>query len=98
MGEARRRGSVTSRVEASKVMSAAELNRLLDVLAENSPRYWPLLLLLADAGAPLGEAIALRCKDVDLDSGNARTSRSYSSGLRLGPTKTGHGRSSFPRA
>ena len=43
-------------------------------------------------GCRFGEAAALRWLDVDLDGGTARISRSYSSGLRLGPTKTGRER------
>jgi hypothetical protein len=51
-----------------------------------------MILFLADTGARFGEAAALRWLDVDLDGGTARIARSYSSGLRLGPTKTGRER------
>ncbi len=88
----RRRGSATARVEAAKVMSAAELAKLLEAVAQASPRYWPLTLFLADTGARFGEAVALRWSDVDLEGGTARIARSYSSGERLGPTKSGRER------
>ena len=88
----RRRGTATSGVDVAKVMSAAELARLLDVIATDAPRYHPLALFLADTGVRFGEAVALRWSDLDLDGGTARICRSYSSGLRLGPTKTGRER------
>jgi integrase len=88
----RRREAATARVDAAKVLSPAELTRLLEVAAEDSPRYWPLFLFLADTGARFGEAVALRWVDVDLDGGTALIARSYSSGQHLGPTKTGRER------
>ena len=50
------------------------------------------MLFLADTGARLGEALALRWIDVDLEAGTARIARSFSSGRTLGPTKTGRER------
>ena len=71
------------RIRAFKFLSAAE---------QHFPRYHPLVLFLADTGARLGEAIALRWVDVDLDAGVIRIARRLSSGKTLGPTKTGHER------
>ncbi len=88
----RRRGTATARVDASKVLSADEVSRLLGVLADDSPRYAPLALFLADTGARFGEAAALRWADVNLDGATARIARSYSSGKHEGPTKTGRER------
>jgi integrase len=85
----RRRGAAGSKVDASKVLSAAEVGRMLEAARRDAPRHYPLFLFLADTGVRLGEAIALRWKDVNLDGGTARIARSYSSGQRLGPTKTG---------
>ena len=56
------------------------------------PRFYPLVLFLADTGARLGEALALRWIDVDIEGGTARIRRSFSSGRTLGPTKTGRER------
>jgi integrase len=88
----RRRGSASLRVEASKVLGVAQVGSLLDVLAQDAPRYWALCLFMADTGSRFGEAAALRWIDVDLDGGTARIARSYSSGKHLGPTKTGRER------
>jgi integrase len=88
----RRRGMGSQRVGASRILSAAEVGRLLEVLAQDAPRYWSLTLFLADTGARFGEAAALRWPDVDLAGGTARIARSYSSGKHLGPTKTGRER------
>jgi Phage integrase family len=51
-----------------------------------------LILFLADTGARLGEATALRWTDLDLEKGTARIARSFSGGRYLSPTKTGRGR------
>ncbi len=56
------------------------------------PRSYPLILFLADTGARFGEAAAIRWSDLDLESGTARIARSFSSGVQLGPTKTGRSR------
>ena len=56
------------------------------------PAEYPLFLFLADTGARLGEAVALRWSDVDLDAGTARIARSFSMGRYLGPTKSGRER------
>src|SRR5262249_51041378 len=60
-------------------------------VARDYPAYYPFVLFLADTGARLGEATALRWIDVDLESG-VRIARSYSMGRDLGPTKTGRAR------
>jgi integrase len=91
-GRPRRRSSSAQRVKPDKVLSAEEVRALLAVARRESPRFYPLILFLADTGARLGEASALRWEDVDLESGTARICRSYSSGERLGPTKTGRER------
>ena len=56
------------------------------------PDSHPLILFLVDTGARFGEATALRWSDVDLHAGTARICRSFSSGTRIGPTKTGRER------
>ncbi len=88
----RRRRSSSFQIEAARVMSGADLASVLETAAVRNPYYFPMILCLADTGARFGEAAALRWLDVDLDGGTARIARSYSSGLRLGPTKTGRER------
>jgi integrase len=88
----RRRSSSVQRVRPDKVLSAAKLQELLSVAQRDFPRFYPLILFLADTGTRLGEATALRWEDVDLESRTARICRSFSSGERLGPTKTGRER------
>ena len=88
----RRRSSSAQRVRPDKVLSAVEREELLAVVQRHFRRFYPLILFLADTGARLGEASALRWEDVDLESGTARICRSFSSGERLGPTKTGRER------
>jgi len=88
----RRRSSSDLAVPASKVLSAEDLNEVLGVAEEEFPAHYSLILFLADTGARFGEAAALRWVDVDLETCTARISRSFSSGVRLGPTKTGRER------
>ena len=91
-GRRRRRSSSAQRIAPSKVLSAAELGELLGVAARDFPAFHPMVLFLADTGTRLGEASALLWEDVDLEVGTARIHRSFSSGERLGPTKTGRER------
>jgi integrase len=70
------------------VLSWAELDALV-TKARAEYRAYSLLLFLADTGARLGEASALRWADVDLEAGVARIGRSFSSGKHLSKTKTG---------
>ncbi len=88
-GRPRRRSSSVVRVTPDKVLSAAQLADVLRITGQNFPAEFPLVLFLADTGARLGEALALRWSDVDLEAGSAEISRSFSSGVRVGPTKTG---------
>ncbi len=50
------------------------------------------MLFLADTGARLGEASALRWIDLDLERGTARIARSFSGGRYVSVTKTGRER------
>ncbi len=89
----RRRRGEGEEMEAANVLSAAEIAAFLGAAREKAPDALPLILFLADTGARLGEALALRWADVDLSAGHARIRRSFSSGKRLNPTKTGQSRS-----
>ncbi len=88
----RRRRSAGMRVETSNVLSADELNTVLGIARRDEPNSYPLFLFLADTGTRIGEALALRWIDVDLDAPSVRICRSYSSGKHMSPTKTGQGR------
>lgn len=72
--------------------SRQQLGAVLRVAEADFPHFYPLVLFLVDTGARLGEALALRWIDVDLEAGTARIARSFSSGRTLGPTKTGRER------
>jgi integrase len=88
----RRSSSAALQVPPEKVLSAEELQSVLSVAASDYPGSFPLILFLADTGARFGEMAALRWGDVDLEARTARIARSFSSGERLGPTKTGRER------
>jgi integrase len=75
------------------VLSWAELDALLAKARTDYPASSCFLLFLADTGARLGEASALRWVDVDLKRGVARIARSFSGGRYLAKTKTGRVRS-----
>ena len=86
----RRRGEGALDVE--NVLDSQELGALLGKAEDLFPADYPLVLFLADTGARLGEALALRWIDVDMGAGTAEIRRSFSSGKRLSTTKTGRGR------
>ncbi len=88
-GKGRRRSIAAKQVDEDKVLSFEELHDLLRAARSEWPDYHVFILFLADTGARLGEATALRWLDVDLEAGSARIARSFSSGMYLGPTKTG---------
>ena len=79
-------------VERENVLDSEELDRLLAVAAGDAPEYFGLVLFLADTGARLGEALAVRWADADLDRGVGCIRRSYSDGKYLSETKTGRER------
>lgn len=88
----RRASSAATKVGRTKVFTAEELTSLLNNAATDYPDHFPVLLFLAHTGARFGEASALRWEDVDLEGATARISRSFSSDVELGPTKTGRER------
>jgi integrase len=88
----RRRSAPVYRVERENVLDSEELDRLLALAAGDCPDHYRLILFLADTGARLGEALALRWIDVDLERGMARVCRSYSDGKYVTQTKTGRER------
>ena len=90
---ARRRSARVDRtVTPRDVFTAEELAKVLAALEAKHPSYLPLFLFLADTGARIGEASALRWIDVDLNAATARIERSFSSGKSLGDTKSGRAR------
>jgi len=91
-GDRGRRRSASYRVGRERVLDSSELARLLAVAAQDFPEHFPLVLFLADTGARIGEALALRWIDVDLGRGDARICRSSSDGREPGETKTGRER------
>ena len=85
----RRRRSSAYRVDPENVLDSSELEQFLRTAESKAPGHYPFVLFLADTGARLGEASALRWIDVDLDAGTARIARSFADGKDLAPTKTG---------
>jgi len=88
----KRRSAAPYRVNRENVLSSDELTRFLAVSEERFPEAYPLVLFLADTGSRIGEAIALRWRDIDLGQRTAWIRRSFSNGKYLGPTKTGEER------
>ena len=74
------------------MLDSVELERFLAAAIEIEPAAHALVLFLADTGARLGEASALRWCDLDLDLGTARIARSDSDGRDLRPTESGRER------
>ena len=90
---ARSRGTGLRPVDSSKVLTAEALDRFLGAAAQHLPDSFPLVLLLADTGCRIGEAIGLQWADVDLDGGTLWIERSVDHLGRVGPTKTRRARS-----
>lgn len=63
-------------------------------------RHYPLLVLMATTGARVGELLALRWEDVDLDGGTINIEHtlenSRANGIKLAPTKTDKSRRQIP--
>ena len=87
-----RKGAGLQPIDRTKVLSTEELGHLLSVARVEFPEFYPLILLLADTGCRIGEALALRWSDVDLVTGIVRIERSVDHAGRLGLTKTRRGR------
>jgi len=88
----RRRSALPDRITPAMVLSGAELDSLLQGAQKESAATYGVFLFMADTGARIGEATALRWSDVDLVARTARIERSFSGGRSLGPTKTGRTR------
>jgi integrase len=88
----RRKGTGLQPIDRTKVLSTEELGHLLWVARTDFPESYPPVLLLADTGCRIGEALALRWSDVDLVTGIVRIERSVDHAGRLGLTKTRRGR------
>jgi len=88
----RRRRSSLHRLDAENVLTSQELQKLLRTAESHFREAYPIVLFLADTGARLGEASALRWIDLDLERGTARIARSFSGGRYVSVTKTGRER------
>jgi integrase len=62
---------------ATKVLSAGDLGRLLEAMREHTPTWYPLALVLATTGMRFGEASALKWSDVDDDARVIRVRRAH---------------------
>jgi integrase len=91
-GRGRSRRSSGDRIDPENVLNSEELERLLNAARNEFPAFFPLIQFLADTGARLGEASALRWTDLNLEARTARICRSFSNGKDLTQTKTGETR------
>ncbi len=91
-GRGRQRGGGIQPVDRSKVLTADEVNQLLEVSRREFEEHYPTVLFLADTGCRISELFALRWADIDLQQGIARISSSIDFQGRRGPTKTGRSR------
>ena len=89
------RGLILPRVPVRELdfLDPEEIRRLLDVC---EPRERALFAVLAYAGLRLGEALALRVRDVDLAAGALRVERSLSTQGVIGEPKTSSGKRAVP--
>ncbi len=85
----RRRSAAAYSITPDMVLSSQELEQLLSTAELHFSEHYPLVLFLAHTGTRLGEALALRWSDIDLNANTSCITRSFSSGRHLGPTKTG---------
>lgn len=72
----------------TKVLAAHELRALLEAARRAAPRWYAMILLLAETGARWGEASALKWSDIDTAGRSIRIERAQWHG-HLGETKTG---------
>ncbi len=84
----RQRGGGLRPVDSSKVLTADEVQALLEVARTEFPDHYPLVLFMADTGCRVSEAFALRWSDVDLEAGLATIEASIDFQGKRGPTKT----------
>lgn len=70
------------------VLTADQIAALLQVCRERRPEYFGFFLAACRTGARLGELLALKWDDVDLDQGTIRICRSAKRGV-ISATKTG---------
>jgi integrase len=84
----RRRSSSAKPIQREKALDSEELDLFLSIAKREHAAWYPFILFLADTGARLGEASALRWIDVSLEGGVARITRSFSNGKFLSLPKT----------
>jgi len=89
------RGVILPRMPARELdfLDPEEIRRLLDVC---EPRERALFAVLAYGGLRLGEVLALRVQDVDLEAGALRVERSLSTQGTIGEPKSASGRRAVP--
>ena len=84
--------SKAARQESIRALDAEQEGAFLAAVLGTEPRFYPFLLLLARTGLRLGEALALRWDDVDLEGREIRVERARSNRGVLDTPKSGHGR------
>jgi len=76
-----------------KAMTETEASAVLEAIASKPKwrRWWLFFVLLLELGLRIGEAVELRWRDIDLETGTVRVRRGFYRG-RVGPPKTRFGR------
>lgn len=83
----------TTRQEAIKALDSAQLAKFLAVAEEKYQTRYPLFLAMARTGMRIGEALALRWDDVDMNGRAIRIERRVDKRGIIDTPKSGHGRS-----
>ena len=92
-GRGRQRGGGLRPVDSNKVLTADEVQMLLEVARTEFPDHYPIVLFMADTGCRISEAFALLWSGVDLEAGFATIEASIDFQGKRGPTKTRKSRS-----
>jgi len=88
----RLRKPAAARQEKVKALDRGQLSALLAAALDSSPRLYPLFLTLARSGLRLGEALALRWEDLDLERREIRVAQAITRTRVISTPKSGHGR------
>ena len=84
--------SSADRRERIRAFDRKQLTRFLVAAEAKNPRLYPLFLLMARTGLRLGETLALRWEDLDLDAKELRVERALGTKGETDSPKSGHGR------
>jgi integrase len=84
--------SKADRQENIRAMDREHLARFLAAVEAKTPRYYPLFFVMSRTGMRLGEALALKWDDLDVQKRELRVERALTTTGETGTPKSGHGR------